>query len=130
MKRLWGKQVSDGGFGEFMRKLKHQSKKRVRAVLKISRCSPTSKSCSVCNHKKDNLTLAAREWTCPKCKTHLDRDQKVASNMLANAAMNILKEGVASFGLGAVRPIVLLGKIVGYSVEATSPRNGGFALRF
>ena len=35
--------------------------------------------------------------------------------------MNILKEGVASFGLGDVRPIVLLGKIVGYSVEATSP---------
>ncbi len=117
MKRLWGKQVSDGGFGEFMQKLKHQSKKRIRAVLKISRWSPTSKSCSVCHHKNDNLTLAEREWTCPKCKTHLDRDQ--------NAAMNILKEGIASFGLGDVSPIVLLGKIVGYSVEATSPRNKG-----
>ncbi len=117
MKRLWGKQVSDGGFGEFMQKLKHQSKKRIRAVLKISRWSPTSKSCSVCHHKNDNLTLAEREWTCPTCQTHLDRDQ--------NAAMNILKEGVASFGLGAVRPIVLLGKIVGYSVEATSPRDKG-----
>ncbi len=117
MKRLWGKQVSDVGFGEFMQKLKHQSKKRIRAVLKISRWPPTSKSCSVCNHKKDNLTLAEREWTCPKCKTHLDRDQ--------NAAMNILKEGIASFGLGDVSPIVLLGKIVGYSVEATSPRNKG-----
>ncbi|MYB92630.1 transposase, partial [Candidatus Poribacteria bacterium] len=33
---------------------------------------------------------------------------------------NILKEGVASFGLGEVSPIVLLGKIVGISVEATS----------
>ncbi len=113
MKRLWGKQVSDVGFGEFMQKLKHQSKKRIRSVLKIGRWSPTSKCCSVCNHKNDNLTLADREWTCPKCNTHLDRDQ--------NAAMNILKEGVASFGLGDVRPIVLLGKIVGYSVEATSP---------
>ncbi|MCY4552365.1 MAG: RNA-guided endonuclease TnpB family protein [Candidatus Poribacteria bacterium] len=113
MKRLWGKQVSDVGFGEFMQKLKHQSKKRIRSVLKIGRWSPTSKSCSVCNHKNGNLTLADREWTCPKCNTHLDRDQ--------NAAMNILKEGVASFGLGDVRPIVLLGKIVGYSVEATSP---------
>ena len=113
MKRLWGKQVSDVAFGEFMQKLRHQSKKRIRSVLKIGRWSPTSKCCSVCNHKNDNLTLADREWTCPKCNTHLDRDQ--------NAAMNILKEGVASFGLGVVRPIVLLGKIVGYSVEATSP---------
>ncbi len=113
MKRLFGKQVSDLAFGEFMRKLKHQSKKRMRSVLKIGRWTPTTKCCSVCGHKNDTLTLADREWTCRSCNTHLDRDQ--------NAAMNILKEGVASFGLGAVRPIVLLGKIVGYSVEATSP---------
>ena len=113
MKRLWGKQVSDLAFGEFMRKLKHQSNKRNRFVFTIGRWTPTTKYCCVCNHKNDNLTLADREWTCPKCNTHLDRDQ--------NAAINILKEGVASFGLGDIRPIVLLGKIVGCSVEATSP---------
>ena len=114
MKRLWGKQVSDLAFGEFMQKLKHQSKKRIRSVLKIDRWSPTSKRCCVCEHKNETLTLADREWTCPECNTVLDRDQ--------NAAINILKEGLASFGLGGVRPIVLLGnQIVGTSVESTSP---------
>ena len=112
LKRLWGKQVSDLAFGEFLQKLKHQAKKRIRSVLKIGRWTPSTKCCSVCEHKNENLTLADREWTCPKCNTHLDRDH--------NAAINILKEGVASFGLGVVRPIVLLGKIVGYSVESTS----------
>ena len=112
MKALFGKQVSDLAFGEFMRKLKHQSHKRNRFVFTIGRWTPTTKCCCVCNHKNDNLTLEDRDWTCPKCDTHLDRDQ--------NAAMNILKEGVASFGLGDVRPIVLLGKIVGCSVEASS----------
>ena len=113
MKRLWGKQVSDLAFGEFLQKLKHQSKKRIRAVLKIGRWTPTTKCCCVCGHKNETLTLADREWTCPKCDTHLDRDP--------NAAINILKEGIASFGLGDVRPIVLLGnQIVGYSVEASS----------
>ena len=112
MKALWGKQISDLAFGEFMQKLKHQSKKRIRSVLKIGRWTPTTKCCCVCGHKNENLTLADRDWTCPKCDTHLDRDQ--------NAAMNILKEGVASFGLRAVRPIVLLGRIVGCSVEASS----------
>ena len=112
MKRLWGKQVSDLAFGDFMRKLKYQSKKRIRSVLKINRWSPTTKCCSVCNHHQKDLTLADRSWTCPSCHTHLDRDQ--------NAAINILKEGVASFGLGEIRPIVLFNKIVGYSVEATS----------
>ena len=113
MKALFGKQVSDLAFGEFMRKLKHQSHKRIRSVLKIGQWSPTSKCCCVCDHKNDNLTLSDRQWTCPKCHTHLDRDP--------NAAMNILKEGVASFGLGVVRPIVLFNRIVGSSVEATSP---------
>ena len=113
MKALFGKQVSDLGFGEFLRKLKHQARKRIRSVLKIGRWSPTSKCCSVCGHKNETLTLADRQWQCPKCHTHLDRDQ--------NAAMNILKEGVASFGLGVIRPIVLFNQIVGISVEASSP---------
>ena len=112
MKRLWGKQVSDLAFGEFYQKLKHQAKKRSRSVLKIRRWTPTTKCCCVCEYKNDTLTLADRDWTCPKCDTHLDRDQ--------NAAMNILKEGVASFALGEVRPIVLFNKIVGISVEASS----------
>ena len=112
MKALFGKQVSDLAFGEFLQKLKHQSKKRIRSVLKIRRWTPTTKCCSVCEHKNETLTLADRHWVCPECNTHLDRDH--------NAAINILKEGVASFGLGVVRPIVLLGKIVGCSVEASS----------
>ena len=113
MKRLWGKQVSDLAFGEFLRKLKWQAKKRIRAVLKIGKWIPSTKCCCVCEHKNDTLTLSDRHWTCPSCHTHLDRDQ--------NAAINILKEGVASFGLGVVRPIVLFNRIVGCSFEASSP---------
>ena len=113
MKRLWGKQVSDLAFGEFLRKLKHQSHKRIRSVLKINRWSPTTKACCVCGYENKGLTLADRAWTCRSCETHLDRDQ--------NAAMNILKEGIASFGLGVVRPIVLFNKIVGSSVESNHP---------
>ena len=113
MKRLWGKQVSDLAFGEFILKLKYQSKKRIRSMLKVDKWSPTTKCCSVCEHKNESLTLADREWFCPSCNTHLDRDH--------NAAINILKEGVASFGLGVVRPIVLSNKIIGCSLEGTSP---------
>ena len=113
MKRLWGKQVSDLAFGEFLEKLKHQSKKRIRSVVKIGKWIPSTKCCCVCGDKNENLTLADREWTCPSCYTHLDRDH--------NAAINILKEGVASFGLGVVRPIVLFNRIVGCSVESASP---------
>ena len=113
MKHLWGRQVSDLAFGEFIQKLKYQSKKRIRSVLKIDRWTPSTKCCAVCNYHNKDLTLADREWTCPSCDTHLDRDH--------NAAINILKEGVASFGLAVVSPIVLFNKILGCCVEATSP---------
>ena len=113
MKRLWGRQVSDLALGEFLQKLKHQAQKRIRSVLKINRWSSTTKDCCVCGYPNKDLTLADRHWTCRSCHTHLDRDQ--------NAAINILKEGIASFRLGVVRPIVLFNKIVGISVEATSP---------
>ena len=113
MKCLWGKHVSDLAFGEFMQKVKWQAKKRIKSVLKIGEWTPTTKCCCVCNHKKQDLTLEERHWTCQKCHTHLDRDH--------NAAINLLKEGVASFALGEVRPIVLFNRILGISVEATSP---------
>ncbi len=113
MKQLWGKQISDLAFGEFLEKLKYQSKKRRRSVLKIGRWIPSTKCCSVCEYHNKALTLTDRQWTCRSCHTHLDRDQ--------NAAINILKEGVASFGLAVVRPIVLFNRIVGCCVEASSP---------
>ena len=113
MKALWGKQVSDLAFGEFLQKLKHQSKKRIRCVLKIGKWIPSTKCCCVCDYHNKDLTLADRQWTCPSCHTHLDRDH--------NAAINILKEGVASFGLAVVSPIVLSHRITGICVEASSP---------
>lgn len=113
MKCLWGKQVSDLSFGDFRQKVKWQAKKRIKSVLKIDKWTPSTKCCCVCGYKNETITLADREWTCPKCQTHLDRDQ--------NAAINILKEGVASFGLGVVSPTVVDNTIVGCSVEAHSP---------
>lgn len=56
-----------------------------RTVHKISRWFPSSKTCSSCGHKLAKLDLGTREWTCPSCGTHHDRD--------LNAAKNILNQG-------------------------------------
>lgn len=52
---------------------------------KISRWTPTSKTCSCCGHKMADMSLGIREWTCPICDTSHDRD--------INAAMNIRHKG-------------------------------------
>ena len=56
-----------------------------REVIQVSRWFPSSKLCSCCGYKKDDLTLKDRSWVCPECNSLHDRD--------LNAAINIKNEG-------------------------------------
>ena len=86
MKKLFGKSISDAAFGEILRQLEYKSNWYGRTFHKIDRWYPSSKTCNCCGHKMDTMTLDIREWTCPSCGTHHDRD--------LNAARNILDEGL------------------------------------
>jgi len=85
MKALWGRKVSDLGFGEFVGILEHHCRKHGSTLVKIDRFFPSSKLCSDCGGLHRELSLRDREWTCPHCGTVHDRDQ--------NAAINIEREG-------------------------------------
>lgn len=63
-------------------------------IHQINRWYPSSKTCSNCNYTLDSLLLNIREWDCPICHTHHDRD--------VNAAINILKEGKRELSAGTV----------------------------
>jgi putative transposase len=86
MKKLFGKSISDAAFGEILSQLEYKSSWYGRTFHKIDRWYPSSKTCNCCGHKMDTMTLDIREWTCPSCGTHHDRD--------LNAAKNILDEGL------------------------------------
>ena len=63
--------------------LEEQGKK----LVKVDRFFARSQTCSVCGYKNAKKKhLALREWDCPQCKTHHDRD--------VNAAVNIRNEGM------------------------------------
>ncbi|MDE0322995.1 MAG: RNA-guided endonuclease TnpB family protein [Candidatus Poribacteria bacterium] len=86
MKRLWGRKISDIAFGEFVLILQWTCAKYGKTLAKAGRWTPTTKPCSDCGHLNENLTLSDRQWTCPECGSHHDRD--------INAAINILQAGV------------------------------------
>ena len=75
--------ISDAAWGELVRQLEYKSKWYGRNLVKIDRWFPSSKRCGNCGHIVDKLPLNIREWNCPNCGTHHDRDINASRNILA-----------------------------------------------
>lgn len=79
------KSILDIGAYMFKNMLTYKAKFRGKEVVQVSSYFPSSKLCSSCNTKNENLKLEDRTWTCGFCGTTHDRD--------VNAAVNIKSEG-------------------------------------
>lgn len=73
--------LQDASIGEFYRQLEYKCAWAGKNYIKIDRFAPSSKTCSHCGHVYRQLTLKDREWTCPVCGTHHDRDLNAAVNI-------------------------------------------------
>ena len=78
--------IRDAAFGELRRQLRYKSDWYGPLLLEVDRWYASSKHCSACRFRLDELRLDQRHWTCPKCGTSHDRD--------INAARNLLTQGV------------------------------------
>ena len=83
----FGKSVSDNGWGMFTAFLKYKLEEQGKRLIRVDKFFASSQTCNVCGYK-NNATkdLSIREWDCPQCGTHHDRD--------VNAAINIKNEGM------------------------------------
>ena len=73
--------LADASIGEFYRQLEYKCAWAGKNYIKIDRFAPSSKRCSHCGHVYRELTLKDREWTCPVCGIHHDRDLNAAVNI-------------------------------------------------
>ena len=74
--------IGSVSWGEFMRMLGYKADRFGVNLLKVGRYSPTSQTCSVCGFRNAGTKdLSVREWTCPQCGTHHDRDLNAAKNI-------------------------------------------------
>ncbi len=81
------KSFQDVSLYEFTRQLEYKSKWYGKTISKVDRFYSSSQICSNCGFKNSDVkNLSIREWTCPECGTHHDRD--------VNSAINILHEGI------------------------------------
>ncbi|WP_230967973.1 RNA-guided endonuclease InsQ/TnpB family protein [Nostoc sp. WHI] len=88
---------ASASWGELLRQLKYKCDWYGRNFVSVDRWFPSSKRCGSCGHIVEKLPLNIREWNCPNCGTHHDRD--------INASKNILAAGLAVSVCGAnIRP--------------------------
>ena len=78
--------VSDVGWYEFRRQLEYKAKWYGRTIIIIDKWYPSSQICSNCGCNTGKKDLSIREFDCPFCGKHHDRD--------INASINILHEGL------------------------------------
>lgn len=90
------KSIASASWTEFVHVLKYKAEWLGKQVIQISKYAATTKVCSCCGHKTKSIPLSIREWTCPECGTHHDRD--------VNAARNILLQAV-NLALGVECPV-------------------------
>ena len=96
MARRWGRKVHSLGFYSFVEILKYEAMKLGTQIIFVDKYFPSSQLCSVCGYKNVAVKdLKIREWECPNCHTHHDRDK--------NAAKNILMAGTSANGGEPVR---------------------------
>lgn len=79
--------LKDVPFTNFIETMSYKAKWQGKKVIKIDRYFPSSQVCSDCGYQNKTLKdLSVREWICPKCNAHHDRD--------INASINIKNEGI------------------------------------
>ncbi len=78
--------VADASFYQLITFLKYKMKRLGKELIQVDQFYPSTKLCSNCSYKNNNLELWDRNWICPVCSINHDRDH--------NAAINILNEGL------------------------------------
>lgn len=87
------KAISEVSWSQFKTMIKYKAKWYGKHIITVARNFPSSQLCSSCGYQnKDVKNLGLREWDCPECHTHHDRDINAGQNLI-NEAIRLLTVG-------------------------------------
>ena len=79
--RKLAKALSDSALGGFLEKLKSKAEVLGIPIIEAPQFFASSKTCSNCGEKKEDLSLADRQYHCQSCGFTEDRDVNAAMNL-------------------------------------------------
>ena len=93
-KRL-SRHIADASWSALIQKLEYKAKEQGKHLVKIDQWFASSKTCSCCGHKLEELSLKVREWQCPSCLAQRDRDINAALNIRAQGILKLKAAGLS-----------------------------------
>ena len=78
--RRLARHLSDAALSELLRQVRYKAEQYGTEIVEAHRFFPSSKRCSACGRKNENLTLSDKQWVCV-CGVQHDRDRNAAINL-------------------------------------------------
>ncbi|RUO18025.1 RNA-guided endonuclease InsQ/TnpB family protein [Aliidiomarina maris] len=101
--RKLSKHIADASWSSLIQKLEYKAKAQGKHLVKIEQWFASSKTCSCCGHKLEELSLTVRDWHCPACSTQHDRDINAAFNIKAQGILKLKAAGLSVSANGGKR---------------------------
>ena len=82
MQKNHGKKVMDYGFAGFLNVLEYIAPQFGTQIVRIDKFYPSSQICNNCDFQNEEIKdVRIREWNCPMCGKHHNRDRNAAANI-------------------------------------------------
>ncbi|WP_304598826.1 RNA-guided endonuclease TnpB family protein, partial [Lactobacillus intestinalis] len=81
------KAIANASWSMFRQMLEYKCERYGKELIAVNPKN-TSRICSKCGFNSGAKPLEIREWTCPNCQVHHDRDINAAVNILHKATLN------------------------------------------